>query len=125
MIRRFFRQFGLMAVLTYLWQHRGSMVRTADLAKRAPELVRDGRTEQLKVEARAIAALDRNLGDDTTVRISSVADGSVLLKGHPAGDHLAAARAALTRVPTILDVRTDDADQPTLDSVLAGTSSLS
>jgi hypothetical protein len=114
-----------MAVLTYLWKHRGSMLRTADLAKRAPELVRDGRTEQLKVEAKAVAALDHDLGDDTTVRISSVADGSVTLKGHPAGAPLAAARAALTRVPTILDVRTDDADQPTLDSVLAGTSSLS
>lgn len=120
MIRRTFRQFGSMAVLSFAWKHRGSVVRGLDLAKRAPELVRDGRTEELKVEAQAIAALDKHLGDDTAIRISGIDDGSVMLKGQPAGEPLAAARAALTKVPAILDVRTDDIEQPTLDSLLAG-----
>lgn len=109
-----------MAVLTFAWKHRGSVVRGIDLAKRVPELVRDGRTEELKVEAKAILALDQHLGDDTAIRISGIDDGTVTLKGQPAGEPLAATRAALTKVPAILDVRTDDARQPTLDSLLAG-----
>jgi hypothetical protein len=121
MIRRMFRQFGSMAVLSFAWKHRGSVVRGVDLAKRTPDLVRDGRTEELKVEAKAILALDQHLGDDTAIRISGIDDGSVMLKGQPAGEPLAAARAALTKVPAILDVRTDDVTQPTLDSLLATT----
>ncbi len=108
-----------MAVLTFAWKHRGSVVRGYDLARRVPDLVRDGRTEELKVEAKAILALDRDLGDETVIRISGIQDGSVMLRGQPAGAHLAAARAALEQVPAILDVRTDDAEQPTFDSLLA------
>lgn len=120
MIRRMFREVGSMAVLSFAWKHRGSVVRGVGLAKRVPGLARDGRTEELKVEAKAILALDQHLGDDTAIRISGIDDGSVMLKGQPAGEHLAAARAALTKVPAILDVRTDDAQQPTLDALLAG-----
>lgn len=119
MIRRMFREAGSMAVLTFAWKHRGSVVRGFDLARRVPDLVRDGRTEELKVEAKAIIALDQHLGDDTAIRISGIDDGSVTLKGQPAGAHLAAARAALKEVPAILDVRTDDVEQPTFDSLLA------
>lgn len=120
MIRRWFRQAGTMAVVTWAWQHKGSVVRAADLAKRAPTLVRDGRTADLAAEAKAVIALDGVLPSDTDIRITGIEDGSVMLRGQPAGQPLEAARHALTTIGTITDVRTDDADQPTLDSMLAG-----
>jgi hypothetical protein len=118
MIRRLFRHAGSMAVLSWAWHHRGSVARGLDLAKRAPQLLRDGRASDLTAEARAIAALDGALPTDTKVRISGIDDGSVLLRGQPSGDELAAARAALTSLPHVVDVRTDDQGQPTLDSLL-------
>lgn len=120
MIRRWLREAGTTAILVWAWRHRGSVARTVDLAKRAPELIRDGRSGDLAAEARAIAALDAPLATDTGIRISSVEDGSVLLRGQPSGEPLAAARAALTSLPNVVDVRTDDRDNPTLDSMLAG-----
>lgn len=107
-----------MAILGWAWQHRGSVTRGFDLAKRVPELVRDGRTSQLAAEARAIVALDGPLASDTHIRISGIDDGSVLLRGQPAGAGLEVARATLTSLPDVVDVRTDDRDQPTLDSLL-------
>jgi hypothetical protein len=109
-----------MAILTWLWQHRGSVSRSLDLAKRTPQLVRDGRTHDLAAEARAIAVLDGPLPTDTGVRISGIDDGSVLLRGQPAGPVLDAARSALRTLPNVVDVRTDGAEQPTLDSMLSG-----
>lgn len=120
MITRWFRQAGTMAVLTWAWQHKGSLVRAADLAKRAPTLVRDGRTADLAAEAKAVVALDGVLPNDTDIRISGIEDGSVMLRGQPEGEPLEAARSALTTVQNITDVRTDDAGQPTLDSMLSG-----
>lgn len=109
-----------MAVLTWAWQHKGSVVRAADLAKRAPTLVRDGRTADLAAEAKAVIALDGVLPSDTDIRITGIEDGSVMLRGQPAGPPLDAARQALTTVGGVVDVRTDDAGQPTVDSMLAG-----
>lgn len=109
-----------MAVLTWAWQHKGSMVRAADLAKRAPTLVRDGRAADLATEAKAVIALDGVLPNDTDIRITGIEDGSVMLRGQPVGEPLEAARSALTTVQSITDVRTDGADHPTLDDVLAG-----
>lgn len=118
MIRRLFRPFGTMAILTWAWQHRGSVVRAVDLAARAPSLVRDRRTSQLATEARALGALDGALPTATSVRITGIDDGSVLLRGQPTGHALDAARAALTALPGVVDVRTDGHTQPTLDSLL-------
>jgi hypothetical protein len=108
-----------MAMLGWAWQHRGSVTRGVDLAKRVPDLVRDGRTGQLAAEARAIMALDGPLASDTHIRISGIEDGSVMLRGQPSGTGLEVARAALTSLPDVVDVRTDDRDQPTLDSLLS------
>jgi hypothetical protein len=97
------------------------VVRTVDLAKRAPALVRDGRTRDLTAEARAVVALDGPLATDTGVRISGVEDGSVVLRGDASGPELQSARATLlTEVPNVVDVRTDAGGQPTLDSMLEG-----
>jgi hypothetical protein len=113
MIRRLFRQFGAMTVASFAWKHRGTVLRAVDLAKRAPTLVRDGRTDELKTEARALVALDSAVPTDTTVRISGVDSGTVSLRGEPAGAAAEAARRALVSVPAISDVRTDDRGQPT------------
>jgi hypothetical protein len=108
-----------MAALGWAWHHRGSLSRGIDLAKRVPDLVRDGRTSQLAAEARAIVALDGPLASDTHIRITGIEDGSVLLRGQPSGSGLAVARATLTSLPDVVDVRTDDQGQPTLDSMLS------
>jgi hypothetical protein len=120
MIRRLFRQVGTMTVVSFLWKHRGSVVRGVDLAKRAPTLVRDGRTRDLTAEARAVVALDGPLATETGVRISGIEDGSVLLRG-AGGPELQSARTTLlAEVPHVVDVRTDAAGQPTLDTMLEG-----
>ncbi|MET0729341.1 MAG: hypothetical protein ABWZ76_13685 [Acidimicrobiales bacterium] len=118
MIRRMIRQFGSVAIATFAWQHRGTVVRGLDLAKRVPDRVRDGRTHELAVEAKAIAALDGKLGDDTAIRISSVEGGTVTLHGDPVGAELEAARSSLLSLSDVIDVRTDNAAQPTLDTLL-------
>jgi hypothetical protein len=118
MIRRLFRQFGALTIARYAWEHRGSVVRAADLATRAPALVRDGRTAELRTEARAVLALDGAVPKDTSVRISSVDDGTVSLRGNLAGPALESAREALVTLPSVVDVRTDGGDNPTLDHVL-------
>lgn len=108
-----------MAMLSWAWQHRGSVARGADLVRRTPHLMRDGRAAELTAEARAIAALDGALPADTSIRITGIDDGSVMLRGQPSGDRLETARLALTALPNVVDVRTDDATQPTLDSLLS------
>jgi len=119
MIRRLIRKAGTFTIATWAWQHRGSVLRAADLAKRAPTLVKDKRTDELTTEARAVLALDSAVPTDTSVRISGIDQGTVTLKGHPAGPAADAARKVLVTLPAVVDVRTDDVDQPTLDDVLA------
>ena len=118
MIRRLVRKVGAVTIASWAWQHRGSLVRGVDLALRAPTLVRDHRSDALKAEARAVLALDGAVPSDTSVRISGVDAGTVTLQGHPSGPNVEAARAALVSLPMVDDVRTDGADQPTVDDVL-------
>lgn len=119
MIRRFVRQVGAFTIASFAWQHRGTLVRAADLVRRAPQLVQSGRTEDLTTEARAIAALDGPFGDEPTVRITGVEHGAVTLRDNIAGPSLDAARGALRSVPTVLDIRTEGVEHPTLDDALA------
>lgn len=118
MIRRFVRQVGAFTIASFAWQHRGTLVRAADLVRRAPQLVQSGRTEDLTTEARAIAALDRPFGDEPNVRITGVEHGAVTLRDSIAGPSLDAARGALRSVPTVLDIRTEGVEHPTLDDAL-------
>ena len=118
MIRRLVRKVGAFSIASFAWQHRGSVVRALDLARRSPTLVRDGRTDELTAEARAVLALDSAVPTDTSVRISGIEHGTVTLKGHPAGPGVDAAREALVSLAVVNDVRTDDTDQPTVDEVL-------
>ena len=123
MIRRFIRQAGLFSVVSFGWHHRGTVVRDIDLARRAPQLLQSGRTDDLTTEARAIWALDERFGDELDVRITGIDDGSVMLRDSLAGPPLEAARDTLRAVPTILDVRTEGVEHPTLDDALASAGS--
>jgi hypothetical protein len=120
MIRRMFRQASSMAVATFLWQHRGSVVRTVDLARRLPQLVQTGRARDGLTEAKAIAALDGRIPTRTDVRITGFEDGSMVLRGDVPLDHLEEARRTLLAVDDVVDVRTSDTRQTTFDDVLAG-----
>ena len=108
-----------MAVATFLWQHRGSVVRTIDLARRLPQLVQDGRARDGLTEVKAIVALDGRIPTRTDVRITGFEDGSMVLRGDVPLDHLEQARQTLLAVDDVVDVRTSDARQTTLDDVLA------
>jgi len=123
MIRRLIRQAGLFTVASFAWKHRGTVMRGVDLARRAPQLVQDGRTSDLTTEARAIVALDGPFGDETAVRITGVDDGAVMLRDNLAGPSLEAARGTLQAVPNVLDVRTEGAARPTVDDALSTTGS--
>jgi hypothetical protein len=120
MIRYLFRQVGTVAVASFLWQHRGSVVRTADLALRLPHLVQDGRARDALTEARAILALDGPMPTRMDVRITGFQDGSMTVRGDLPLDHLEEARQTLLAVGDVVDVRTSDVEQSTLDELLAG-----
>jgi hypothetical protein len=107
-----------MAVATVLWQHRGSVVRAVDFARRLPQAVTGGNRSAAVTEAKAIAALDGKVPTSTDIRITGVQDGAITLRGDLPDDSLDVARQALLDVPDVLDVRTDGAEQPTLDSEL-------
>jgi hypothetical protein len=113
-----FRQVGSMAVATFLWQHRGSALRTLDFARRLPQAITGDRTAAV-TEAKAIVALDAKVPTSTDIRITGVHDGAVTLRGDLHDDSLDVARRTLLDVPDVLDVRTDGVEQPTLDDELA------
>jgi len=119
MIRHMFRQVGTMAVATFLWQHRGSVVRTVDLARRLPHLIQDGRAHDALTEAKAVMALDGRIPTRTDVRITGFENGSMLLRGDVALDHFEEARTTLLAVDDVVDVRTTSVQQPTFDDALA------
>ncbi len=119
MIRRMFRQAGSMAVATFLWQHRGSVVRATDLARRLPQLVTSGKTEDAITEAKLIVALDDTVPTSTGVRITGIEDGAVTIRGDVPAGSLEAARQAMLTVSDVLDVRTDSSARPTVDDALA------
>lgn len=118
-IRRMFRQVGSMAVATFLWQHRGSMVRAVDLARRVPQLVGSQRTGDALTEAKALVALDGEVPTRTDIRITGIRGGDVTLRGDLPVDSLDVARRTLLGVSDVLDVHTDGTEQPTLDDAIA------
>ena len=120
MIRNLFRQVGTVAVASFLWQHRGSVVRSLDLALRLPDLVRDGRIRDGLTEAKAIVALDGKMPTRTDVRITGFENGSMTVRGDLPLDHFDEARHTLLGVADVVDVRTSAVEQPTLDDALAG-----
>jgi hypothetical protein len=120
MIRHMFRQVGTVAVASFLWQHRGSVVRTFDLACRLPDLVQDGRVRDALTEAKAIVALDGRMPTRMDVRISGFQNGSMTVRGDLAFDQFEEARDTLLRVSDVVDVQTSTLGQPTFDDALAG-----
>ena len=120
MIRHMFRQVGTVAVASFLWQHRGSAIRTFDLACRLPHLVQDGRVRDALTEAKAIVALDGRIPTRMDVRITGFEDGTMTVRGDLALDHFEEARATLLAVSDVVDVRTSAIQQPTFDDALAG-----
>lgn len=93
----------------WAWCHRGTLLRTGDLALQVPTLLVDGRTDKLATEARAVLALDAELPDDMSVRIGAIEDGTLLLRGDPGGPALRAARRALKGIPSLAGVQTEAA----------------
>jgi hypothetical protein len=120
MIRHLFRQVGTVAVASFLWQHRGSVVRTFDLACRLPDLVQGGRARDAFTEAKAIVALDSRMPTRLDVRISGFENGSMTVRGDLPLDQFELARNTLLGVSDVVDVRTSAVQQPTFDDALAG-----
>ncbi len=114
-----FRQVGALTVATFVWQHRGSVVRALDLGRRLPQLLGNGKGGDAFTEAKAVVALDGALPTSTDVRITGIDDGAVTLRGDVPVESLAAARGALLGISDVLDVRTDALDQTTLDDTLS------
>ena len=121
MIRRAFRQVGSVAVASFLWQHRGSVVRAADLARRLPQLLSSGKSDEAVTEAKVIVALDGKVPTNTGVRITGIDDGAVTLRGDVPAEFIEPARQAVLSVSEVLDLRTDAGNQPTLDDALEST----
>jgi len=119
MVRRMIRRVSSVAMATFLWQHRGSVARTADLVRRLPQVVRAGDSRDAITEAKAIVALDRKVPTSIDIRITGVGDGAVTLRGNARDDSLDRARETLLGVSEVLDVRTDGLGQPTIDDVVA------
>lgn len=119
LVRRMVGKVGMLTLATWGWQHRGSMVRSADMLRRAPQLLQDGRMEALTTEARAILTLDKRFAADTDVRITGIDEGGVVVRDTLAGPRLQEARDALCSLRDVLDVRTEATDHPTLDDELA------
>ena len=119
MLRRLVPQIGLMTVAGFAWHHRGTVLRVADLAMRAPRLLREEGTHELGQHAKAILALDQAMPTELGVRISGIENGSITLAGDPGPKALAAAKDALCEVSGVTDVRTDGASHTTSDAAYA------
>ena len=120
MIRHLFRQAGMIAVASFVWQHRGSAIRTFDLACRLPHLVQEGRARDALTEAKAIVALDAKMPTRLDVRISGFENGSMTVRGDLSFDKFEEARHTLLGVADVVDVQTSVVGQPTFDDALAG-----
>jgi hypothetical protein len=120
MITNLFRQVGAVAVASFLWQHRGSVIRLVDLAGRLPELVQDGRTRDALTEVKAVVALDSRIPARVDVRITGFHNGSMTVRGDVPFDRFEEARDALLGVEGVVDVRTSPVElQPTVDDAVA------
>jgi len=120
LVRHLVRRVGMVAITSFTWQHRGSALRTFDLALRVPRLLRDGQARDALTEAKAIVALDAKVPARTDLRLTGVHDGTLLVRGDLPRDSFDEARATLLAVDDVVDVRTVSARQPTLDDALAG-----
>ena len=118
MIRNLFRRVGVAAIASFLWHHRGSVVRTFDLALRVPQLLLDRRLGDAITEAKAVVALDSRLPTRTDIRIAGFQGGQMTVRGDVALDCFQEARAALLAVGDVVDVRTSPDDLPTVDDAL-------
>ena len=119
--RLFVRRVGMVAITSFLWQHRGSVMRSVDLACRLPQAILDGRARDALTEAKAIVALDSKVPTRTDVRISGFEDGSMVLRGDLPLESFEETRAALLAVRDVVDVRTSPVAQPTFDDAVAST----
>jgi hypothetical protein len=119
MIRSALRQVSAAAVMSWTWRHRGSAVRSVDLLVRLPDRVRRGQVGEVITEAKAIGRLDHAFPTDLAVRLQALSDGQITMRQGLDADDLAVVRRLLAPIAGIVDVRTDVAHQPTLDSALA------
>jgi hypothetical protein len=110
MFKSMFRRIGWMTVMTFSWQHRGSVLRTVDLLLRVPALIRTGRGADAFTEARLIAALDRRAPTSTDIRITGIHHGDVVLRGDLPAPSMEVARTALLGVSEVVEVRSDGFD---------------
>ncbi len=130
MIRRPLRRLFTLALLSWAWNHRGTVVRAAGLLREAPDLIRSDRRDDLVTGLRSVLQLDRNaeLARRTDVRIDAVEDGVVTLTAPTSTTDVALARALVAEVPGVSEVRSDepgDADRGThTDQRLRATSSV-
>ena len=108
---------GFLTVAGFAWNHRGTLVRAADLAASVPRLVGEDGASAVATRARLLYELDRAMPTDTTVRISGYDAGSVTLAGDPGAVALERATEALCSVRGVVDVRTDGTDHPVLPAL--------
>ena len=120
LVRLLVRRVGMVAITSFTWQHRGSAVRTFDLALRVPQLLRDGRARDALTEAKAIVALDAKVPSRIDLRLTGVHDGTLLVRGDLPLNAFDEARATLLAVDDVVDVRSVSVRQPTFDDALAG-----
>jgi hypothetical protein len=112
LLRRLVPELGLLTVARFAWKHRGTVVRTIDLAVDVPRLVREDGAQGIVRHGRLLYELDRAMPTDAAVRISGVDDGAVTLVGDPGPKALQRATDALCSVRGIVDVRTDGTNHP-------------
>jgi hypothetical protein len=96
-----------LALLSWGWNHRGTVVRAAGLLREAPDLIRSDRRDDLLTGLRSVLQLDRNaeLARRTDVRIDAVEDGVVTLTAPTSTTDVALARALVAEVPGVSEVR--------------------
>lgn len=106
MIRRLVRRWSTLAVAAWAWNHRGTVVRLADLAKEVPDQARSDKRSDLLTQLKAIHRLDRDadLARRTDLRIGSVDDGVVTLVAPEGATDLAQARRIVSDVSGVESV---------------------
>ncbi len=116
MIRRRLRRLLSLALLSWAWNHRGTVVRLAGLLREAPDLIRDDRRDDLMTGARAVMQLDRNaeLARRTDIRIDAVHGGVVDLTAPTSATDVA--QRMVADVPGVARCD-DDADNETTSAV--------
>jgi hypothetical protein len=105
-LSRILSELGAVTLAGWAWRHRATLVRGGELALlHAPAQLVHGRIDELTTEAKAVMALDEDLGDDLNVRIHQVADHTLALRGGIDEETAGTAREALGTVSSIDKVR--------------------